>query len=71
MRIKVTQEHIDSGIRRSCESCPIALATGASHVSYFDIVLNSKMYETPVAARRFMGNFDLGRPVTPFEFELC
>lgn len=70
MKITVTQEHINSGIRGS----PIALAIKEQAVkkleflgvSAFLIVINGMSYGPP----KFIRDYDKGLPVTPFEFEL-
>jgi len=82
--IKVTQEHIDSGITNSCYKCPIALAVnelvkpsgilvGASvntlSIRYFK---NDKLntFLTPRSAQRFIKRFDRKLSVKPFNFYL-
>ncbi len=78
MIIKVLQQHIDSG-NHMCAGCPIALActeAGLNHphvcgrtVSYFpDGYLREATL--PQIAFYFVSDFDAGRPVQPFEFEL-
>ena len=74
MKIQVTQECIDKGVRGEPAGCPIALAlmwagfpyprVGARMISTGVNLLhqNNKIYE-------FRRNFDLGRGVSPFEFE--
>ena len=82
MKISITQDHIDRGIRFNCSRCPAALAiieaTGREvEVSISWVWLHEKKYER--AARRirispevsqFMREFDVGLPVLPFDFEL-
>lgn len=83
MKIQVTQDHIDNGTVKDACLCPIALAirdaTGAAH---FDVIVSTHgwshyngnkllgNYELPVDATNFITKFDLGEPVSPFEFEL-
>lgn len=78
MKIEVTQEHIDSGNRGSCLSCPIALAimqaTGEPRV---DVGFNSArigdmVYRLPLTAQGFIGRFDSNHPcrVEPFTFHI-
>lgn len=77
MRINVTQEHIDRGVRGDCAACPIALATTeVIHervgVVGLHIIDNDgiPIKETTVKMRQFMDNFDDGKPVQPFSFNL-
>ena len=78
MIIKVTQEHIDAGTRKSCFHCPIALAVkeatcmdpavrpyGVRFYAYPKYII-----ELPNSAIRFIENFDNHVPVKPFEFNL-
>ena len=76
MKIKVTQDDIDNGERHRCYRCPIAHAMcrtlGASIA-----VTQEKYYREeddgkylPTEAQRFILDFDAGRPVAPFEFEV-
>jgi hypothetical protein len=80
IRIKVTQEHINKGRRRACRQCPVALAiveqtefpnpwVGDTHV---DLVTSpeSPSYKLPAEVQRFIDNFDNGKPVKPFAFNL-
>jgi hypothetical protein len=82
VKIKVTQEHIDKGIRCSPYSCPIALAVedydssikfsvGVSKINiYGDVSEPCKQYRLPEEAREFVDKFDHDFIVEPFEFEL-
>jgi hypothetical protein len=83
MRIEVTQEDIDNGLRGNCRQCPIALvvarSTGALYVSvnsgiqwsYFRGCVSPEHWRRiPLEVFRFMSDFDRGRPVEPFSFEL-
>lgn len=79
MVIIVTQEDIDSGVKRACNLCPVARAaervfkhvvsvgTFALHV-YYDA--HTEAFELPFVARQFVRDFDLGVTVEPLEFEL-
>ena len=80
MKIVVTQHHIDSGVRGSCSSDPIALAMREAglakpHVgpSYITWRKNFKDYsvKTPEDVLQFMVEYD-NRPASakPIEFEL-
>lgn len=68
--VKVTQEHIDKGERKSPQSCPIALASDASAVTRKWMCVNYSFYELSRAAERFVRRFDAGQPVTPATFRL-
>ena len=76
MKISVTQQHIDRGVKGSATSDPIALAlldagwekayAGASTLKD----KNRYAFTTPPEVYRFMRDFDTGRRVEPFDFEL-
>lgn len=82
MIIRVTQEHIARGERQDCEKCPIALAAkdcwpnsgqvmAELQLELFDY--NGQEYYTyalPEVALEFIKNFDKGKEVKPFEFEM-
>ncbi len=76
MKIKVTQEHIERGRPKSDWACPIACAlheqrpTFEVSVGCYKTLINKVMYALPAKARDFIDDFDSGKPVTPFEFEL-
>lgn len=76
MRIKITQDHIDKGLKRDCHSCPIAWAiTEVRHQSYVqvgtnDVRIDAQVYQLPAKVSRFISNFDDGQPVKPFAFNL-
>ena len=79
MIIQVTQQHIDSGLKGSCTSDPIALALKDAGfpepwVSAYYIQTDkgdkSTRVETPDSVDYFQRLFDNGSPVHPFEFEL-
>lgn len=75
--IRVTAEHIAAGRRfHRCE-CPIALAikecTGEPWIVYhsrIDRIFGSLILALPDVARKFIADFDGGRPVQPIEFTL-
>ncbi len=76
MLIKVTQEHIDNGIREDCNKCPVALALctvlqdKAIKVSvfkdqlyfqyYIDGYMKIKKIQTSVKTNIFISDFDEG-----------
>jgi len=77
MRIVVTQKHIDAGMRKDCERCPVALALIDAHVSFYGIsstrvhsFKEPRILELPDVATAFIHRFDDGEAVEPFEFEL-
>ena len=77
MIIKVTQEHIDKGCKLNTLSCPVALAmeeaTGDNwSVGSVFFWLESKKKAIPITIkiRYFIEDFDSGKKVLPFEFEL-
>ncbi len=72
---RVTQEHIDNGVRDNCFECPVALAiltttTEVVDVERSHIAIGERCYPMPETARRFVAAFDLGEPVEPFSFSL-
>ena len=80
IKISVTQEDIDNGWRRSCNCCPIALATRrvsgwkapcvGNSLLWDDGDPHSYMLELPMVALDFINRYDVGDAVTPFEFEI-
>lgn len=82
VKISVTQDHINLGVRHGAAVCPIARAVreqidGASFVtvkSYVSLYSQhedrSISYTLPNEARLFMERFDEGLSVQPFEFEM-
>lgn len=80
--IEVTQHHIDIGMRKKCDQCPIALAI--SPLLRSDCVPNvSSRFHIrdfwdrevfacywPDEAAQFISNFDTENPVEPFKFQL-
>jgi len=83
IKISVTQDDIDKGIKNNCEKCPIARALARSFPGYFNLAsiyyLSVKahqkdfyvfMMDTPKVCYDFIRDFDQGKPVTPFEFEI-
>jgi hypothetical protein len=82
MLIKVKQEHIKEGCRQGFLGCPIALAAleqigkpvGVLYqeckVYTDDTYAKWQVIKLPIEACIFIGNFDAGMTVEPFEFEL-
>ena len=79
MKIQVTQKHIDEGFRGSCSSDPICLAmkdaglkrpwVSPDHIAW-DLDNRHYSVKTPELVWGFMVDYDTGRYVRPFEFEL-
>lgn len=80
MVINVTQEDIEMGSPSLCYNCPIAWAAKRAIAGSFAAVDGIKMvieseekrtrYWLPEEARKFVDDFDSGRPVKPFSFEV-
>jgi hypothetical protein len=81
VKIQVTQEDIDIGVKGSSTQCPIARAI--TRLGYADVIVGASIdfytnsyhedyhnYPTPVIALDFIDAFDYSEPVEPFEFEL-
>lgn len=78
MNIKVTQKHIDEGLRWNCSYCPIALAIKEllkvavvsvnARTVYFPFDIKSE--KLPLNISTFIKRFDAGCIVYPIEFEL-
>jgi hypothetical protein len=78
--IEVTSYHISVGLRKSCSECPVAIAMSDAGLDcpeadchrlewWRDRTSRGRM-KTPKAVRNFMNDFDWGRFVSPFTFEL-
>ena len=79
VRINVTQEHIEQGVRGNVYSCAVALAAqevlGRDIVMIADIALRrgavwSKFAVLPEMVRAWIVEFDDGRSMAPITFEL-
>jgi len=79
--IKVTQADINEGLRGSCVSCPLARAAVRklnSPVMIGDRLIvcwggqrhKAEEFRLPPVAINFIDDFDHGRPVAPFKFQL-
>ncbi len=79
--ISVAQDDIDCGDRFQCGHCPLAIAMTRTlgrqvHVwGEWEFVdenddVNAPLRKLPGIAHKWMGDFDHGVPVQPFEFEL-
>ena len=75
MKIYVTSEDIEHGVRMDCTRCPVGLAMWRSsgmpcYVTYFFATMRGQTFRLPLKARDFVRSFDAGLPVKPLEFEL-
>lgn len=78
-KIKVTQKHIDEGVRVDPQCCPIALAiceqlallsVNDVSVAGTRIRVRDRFISIPSVAKDFVNKYDSWLPVSPFEFEL-
>lgn len=78
IKVKVKQKHITKGRKRQPEACPIYHAMKdmgfKGHAVMGDVVEfdndGSRLVAIPAKAEDFVDNFDYGRPVSPFEFNI-
>ena len=77
MKITVTKEDIENGIRSSNKFCPIALAL--KRAGYKDAIVRTIEFlydcgnagcNLPLEAQKFIYSFDVGKPVKPFTFSI-
>jgi len=74
LKVEVTAEDIKEGKRKSCTSCPIALAfrraLGHDEVKVGEIYtkIGKREYRTPKVAFQFITLFDKYQKVEPFTF---
>jgi hypothetical protein len=80
MKVEVTEKDIRTGIQADCMECPIALAInrslGSGHarvrrhrIDMYNPTL--KCIPLPSEARAFVLDFDRGKEVLPFSFEIA
>ena len=75
MKIQVTQEDIDKGLRRRIDFCPVALAIRRQseakvvHVGGNSIMIDKREYYMPILVQKFITQFDLYSIGLPFQFE--
>lgn len=81
MKVIVTKEHIDNGVCGSSTNCPIAYAliekssvklrsVGSGFVEVVNKKNETFLYILPQKARQFIEDFDDGKEVEPFSFEM-
>lgn len=78
MKIKITQEDINNGIKHDGHYCPLALAVKRVllkedvFVSPSAVITNKHIFALPIIAKIFIEKFDeKGKNIVfPFEFEL-
>lgn len=77
MKISVTKQHIDAGIKLDACSCPLALALSDAGFpkpvvdgEQVEIAGEFGLFPLPEVAQQFVSDFDHGLPVAPFDFEL-
>ena len=75
MKIHVTRKHIKQGKRGYISFCPIALALKG--YGFKEVMVDDEMAQVDgkeswlsKRTRLFIANFDLGKPVKPFVFNL-
>ncbi len=71
----VTQEDIDSGIKKSYEYCPLALCLKRTYkrvvVENFQVTVDGRVLKMVTYLQHFVNNFDSGLEVNPFSFPLA
>lgn len=79
LQVKVTQDHINQGIKDDIFDCPIAHAMRGVGLENVEVSSSSCVWTKgeswasallPEEARVFVQNFDEGNGASPFEFEL-
>lgn len=79
MKVKITEEHIEYGMRGSCFFCPIAKSVQEQthrkvYVTGTQIIVQSRgrprIYLLPVKIVQWIRDFDWGRTVGPVKFEV-
>lgn len=78
IRVHVTIDHINAGLRADCKKCPVALALGEIldiedfAVGDYDVYLENCRLRVflPFAVGKFIQDFDSHKLVKPFSFTL-
>lgn len=80
--VQVSTKDIQEGIKESCLFCPVAIAVNRAMkktenlfsrawlVGSNDLTFQGKKYSLPKAAVNAIADFDNGRLVAPFSFEI-
>lgn len=83
IKVTVTDEDIDRGVRRDCDWCPVARAVkralygkpgdtlipdGPVKVNQFRIEIDGGRMVAPLKVSQFVEDFDNEKAVSPFEF---
>ena len=73
-KIEITQEDIDRGMRGRSDFCPVALALRRkwpeAEMGCFACDLGNRLVLVPELVSKFVEDFDSGKPVKPFTFEI-
>ena len=77
-RIDVEYDDILVGVPDSGTRCPVAIAIGRAADAVAEVGIETIMFpghrvviSTPPDVRDFVNDFDLGKPVEPFSFDLA
>ena len=75
MKVQVTEEDIAKGVPLKIHKCPVARAIARVvgkevRVANLSYSFDGSEFPLPSVAIDFIADFDIGRPVQPFEFEL-
>lgn len=76
MRVPITQEHIDQGVKGDCYQCPAIFALRELYpgerisVGTWEIHIGEDKYPTPGNLSNWIHDFDSDLRVFPIEFEL-
>ena len=79
IKIEVTEEDIRKGVRDNCRECPIASACNRAGLKYPSVYpeeiqywqnIGLKGWRTSAEVEYWIADYDAGKPVTPFSFEM-
>ncbi len=74
MKIQITQQDINKGVRRNASNCAIAVGLNqefAYGISVTDVIrIGNDDYQAMPEIVRWFADFDMGRPVKPITIEL-
>ena len=72
MKIQITQDDIDFGIKKSCTHCPLALCLKRYYdtvqIKNFEVTVNDVVLVMSRKLQQFVSDFDENKIVEPFEF---